>query len=405
VSQAQKVLQGKAMKSVGKLIAILSIATALGGVALAADAQRLQAFVTWVSAGDSFNQGVVSALRGNYKEAIENYDQAIQIKPDWARAYYKRGQARLGTKDYKEAIEDFNQALRIEPNFAKSYSGRCIVRFHQGDYQGAIEDCTQALKINFRLTEALYYRGLARFKLNNHQDGVKDCQKALRLSPSQTFLDDAQAYYFRAFVRSQLKDYQGAIKDYDQVIRIEPTFTQAYYERGQAHANTEDYEAAIKDYNWVLCDREFSCIGTLLALNKQTKALVIDKALENYPAWKAGARKDDQILEIEGQSTVNMTVGEASKRIRGLAGTPVTLRIARKGKGKFELKPIRALIISPKNAQVYSSRAYAQYKRGDKQRGDKQEAIKDWQTAVKLYSDQGDAASARRIQEFLKTLQ
>lgn len=78
MSQAQEVLQGKAMKSVHKLIIILGIAMALGGIVLAADAQRLQVFVALVSAGDSFNQGVVSALRGNYKAAIENYDQAIQ---------------------------------------------------------------------------------------------------------------------------------------------------------------------------------------------------------------------------------------------------------------------------------------------------------------------------------------
>ena len=59
------------------------------------------------------NKGVVLSRLGRHSEAIEAYDQALRIKPDYSSAWNNKGVvlSRLGR--YTEAIEAYDQALRI----------------------------------------------------------------------------------------------------------------------------------------------------------------------------------------------------------------------------------------------------------------------------------------------------
>lgn len=92
---------------------------------------------------------------------------------------------------------------------------------------------------------------------------------------------------------------------------------------------------------------ELSGIGIRLELDEKTKALKVVEPIENSPAIKAGIQTGDQILSIDGKSTQGMSVEDASNLIRGEAGTKVTLRIAREGKGELDLPLTRSRIELP----------------------------------------------------------
>ncbi|MCQ2743611.1 MAG: S41 family peptidase [bacterium] len=70
-------------------------------------------------------------------------------------------------------------------------------------------------------------------------------------------------------------------------------------------------------------------IGTQIGLRDGN--LVIIAPLEDSPAEKAGLQADDQILEINGESTKGINIDAAADKIRGEKGTTVTLLIQRKG--------------------------------------------------------------------------
>ncbi|MBW4559956.1 MAG: S41 family peptidase [Mojavia pulchra JT2-VF2] len=92
---------------------------------------------------------------------------------------------------------------------------------------------------------------------------------------------------------------------------------------------------------------EVSGIGIRMELNDKTKRLTVVEAIENSPALKAGIKAGDEILAINGKPTQQMKVDDASKLIRGKAGTPLTLRLGRSGKNAFDLKLTRATIEVP----------------------------------------------------------
>ena len=89
---------------------------------------------------------------------------------------------------------------------------------------------------------------------------------------------------------------------------------------------------------------EVSGIGIRMELNEKTKRLTVVEAIENSPALRAGIKAGDQILAIDGKSTLGMKVDDASKLIRGKAGTPISLQLGRAGQNVVTLKLTRANI-------------------------------------------------------------
>lgn len=73
-------------------------------------------------------------------------------------------------------------------------------------------------------------------------------------------------------------------------------------------------------------------IGVQIA-TKDGKLMVI-APIEDSPAEQAGLLADDEILEINGESTKGVTIDKAADKIRGEEGTTVTLTVKRKGEIK-----------------------------------------------------------------------
>jgi len=73
--------------------------------------------------------------------------------------------------------------------------------------------------------------------------------------------------------------------------------------------------------------------------------LTVVAPIEGTPADKAGIKANDQIIKINGESTKDMSITEAVKRLRGPEGTKVRVTIIREGEPKpLEFDIVRALI-------------------------------------------------------------
>jgi carboxyl-terminal processing protease len=91
---------------------------------------------------------------------------------------------------------------------------------------------------------------------------------------------------------------------------------------------------------------EVSGIGIRMQVNEKTKRLTVIEAIENSPALKAGLKSGDEIIAIDGKSTLKMSVEDASKLIRGQIGTSVSLDLERPN-NKFKVKLTRVTIEVP----------------------------------------------------------
>jgi predicted TPR repeat methyltransferase len=136
---------------------ILGLVTSLNGLNITVHAQMPQAFLFQMNAEDFLIRG--------------DYNQAIQLNPDYAEAYFLRGEKR-SYEDKQRAIEDFSQAIRINPDYAAAYYNRGLIYFEQGNKEAAIQDFSQVLKINPEISEAYFMHALIRDSSGDRQGGL-----------------------------------------------------------------------------------------------------------------------------------------------------------------------------------------------------------------------------------------
>ena len=67
------------------------------------------------------------------EEAISSYDRAIEIKPDYAEAYYNRGNAFQELKCVEEAISNYDRAIEIKPDYAEAHWNKSYQLLLKGD--------------------------------------------------------------------------------------------------------------------------------------------------------------------------------------------------------------------------------------------------------------------------------
>ena len=83
-------------------------------------------------------------------------------------------------------------------------------------------------------------------------------------------------------------------------------------------------------------------VGVGMVIQKKVgEPLTVVSPIEDGPAYKVGIKPKDKVIEIDGESTYNLTSEEASKRLKGKANTIVKVKVFRevnKMTKVFELK-------------------------------------------------------------------
>jgi carboxyl-terminal processing protease len=88
---------------------------------------------------------------------------------------------------------------------------------------------------------------------------------------------------------------------------------------------------APEDYKEMQVDTKGEFGGLGIQISIKNGVLTVISPIEDTPAWRAGIEAGDMIVKIEDESTKDMTLQEAVKKMRGPKGTEITITIARKG--------------------------------------------------------------------------
>ena len=187
------------------------------------------------------NKGGVLFKLGQYEKAITAYDKALSIQPNYYQAWNNQGNGLLHLNRYEEAISAYDKSIAIKSDFEQSYFSRGIALFSLGKNEEAIISIDNVLAIRSNFYEAWYVRGTVLWGLGRYEESIVSLDKAISIKP-----DFYEAWYIRGFALVNLGRNEEAINSYDKALEIKPDDPNLYYNKACAYSLQKQIELALE---------------------------------------------------------------------------------------------------------------------------------------------------------------
>ena len=305
---------------------------------LIATTVQAQSAKQYFKAGDDFLKA------NNFKDAIAQYTKAIELDPDYEKAYIKRATAYSRSDAHKKAAEDYDRALVFDEKDAELYYFSGKEWFLEGNNQYALMRLSRAINMKRNFLEAYRVRLDIYMTLGQYEDALNDGQRCLKLK------EDGLAYYNLAQVYEKLDMYSEAEEAYRQSLQKNRRVVATHFSYAELLFKLENYQAAGDEVNQVL---------------------------QMDPRHLQGILLQSQVLSVQGSylkasETLSMaSVQYANEPLIYIYRGDINNKMNQPGYAIIDYS--KAIELDPENAEIY-------YKRGGAY-----EAIKDYEKALADY--------------------
>lgn len=190
------------------------------------------------------NRGNLLMALGLLKEAVKDLDRAIVLAPGYAAAYNNRAGAQVKLGQYPEALRDYTKAVQLMPANAAPFSGRGRAYLALGRPYAAMRDFTRAVTADGRFASGYRNRAEAALEIGRHEEAVEDLSRAIAFD-----VNNAEIYVLRGYAYLSTRNIESAIKDFSRSVELDPKLAAGYQARGYAHALAEAVDDAFADLN------------------------------------------------------------------------------------------------------------------------------------------------------------
>lgn len=143
-----------------------------------------------------------------FVESLLHLNKALEADPNFAAAYYIRGNIKDNFDDRHGAMKDYSTAIEKNPKLTDAFFARGNVKMKLQDYYGAISDYTSCISLNENNIDAYFNRGKAKQFLLAYEDAINDCSKIIQLNPK-----NQDAYFLRGNLRLEFGDMKNGCLD------------------------------------------------------------------------------------------------------------------------------------------------------------------------------------------------
>ncbi|MGI0069466.1 MAG: tetratricopeptide repeat protein, partial [Nitrosopumilaceae archaeon] len=129
---------------------------------------------------------------------------------------FKKGISFMADERMEEAVQAFEEALQIDPGHVDSLLKLGYARFHMGDLGGSMDSYNKVLEIDVTNADAWNLKGLIHYRQKNYEQALECVEKAIDSNPT-----DGMAWYNKACYNSLLNHIPEAIEALKRSIEID----------------------------------------------------------------------------------------------------------------------------------------------------------------------------------------
>ena len=166
--------------------------------------------------------GMTFGRNRDYRSEAILWTDALAKSPGNPRAHNNLGSALVQEGRIDAAIDHFEEAVRLDPQYADAYANLGSACIRQGNLEAALEALHAALGLDPRNAQAHYSLGLALLRQGHLAESAAAFGEALRLQPGM-----AEAHRNLGLVHLQQGRYDAAVEQFRAAIAENPEHASA----------------------------------------------------------------------------------------------------------------------------------------------------------------------------------
>jgi tetratricopeptide (TPR) repeat protein len=175
---------------------------------------------------------------GKLPDAIAEYERALAIDPDLAKAHYNLGVLFVRTGKLDEGEAEYRRAIQVMPGFGSPHNNLSGLLLQQGQINEAVEEGRAAVNCDSRNATAHNTFGFALAKAGNSNEAVAEYEKAIALNPGL-----AEAHNNLGIEFAKNGQLNEAVAQFQEALRLKPDYLHAQNNLDNAEAQLRSMES------------------------------------------------------------------------------------------------------------------------------------------------------------------
>jgi predicted Zn-dependent protease len=193
------------------------------------DVKNIDKALTYVNAAQTANKGkdepALMVARGEVYlhsdtgggEAMTSFDRATMANPNYAQAYYKKGELNVRSRNAQEAITNLEKAIQLEPKYAPAYKELAEMYYYAQQYPKALSTFEQYRQVAERSTNTDAEYASFLYLTKKFPEALTEVNNVLAKEPNNVTMNRLKAYTLY-----ETGDYAGAATAMENYLRTAP---------------------------------------------------------------------------------------------------------------------------------------------------------------------------------------
>lgn len=169
----------------------------------------------------AFEKGAAAAKSKRADEARRDFEQAVNLFPGYAEAWYELGMLRIGHKEPDAARNAFRAAIQADPTYVEPYLPLVALELANRHWKELVDLTDALLRLNaIDFPQAWLMNAVGNFNNRNPQAAEKSAREAERLDPRQKF---PEIWRLLGLILAQRGDFAGEADQFREYLKLVPS--------------------------------------------------------------------------------------------------------------------------------------------------------------------------------------